>query len=232
MKSRVKPGYLAGCLLLVLFLSATSAAAVTLSLQPSSQTAASGSTVSLELVIAGLGDFAPASLGDFDIDLSYDPAALSFSGITLGGFLGDTALFEAVDYSGGDLGGGLVNLAEVSFLEPEAASCIFCVPPYLDAIQPDTFALATVDFLVDGLASGASTNVAIDTVHALGDGFGIALPLDATADAVIRRQASGTAPEPGSLVLLLAGLSAFAALRHGAKHRPCHHDSLPPGRPG
>jgi hypothetical protein len=89
--------------------------------------------------------------------LGFDPGALSFLGYDLGSFLGDLGLVEAVDYSWGDVGGGTVNLAEVSLLD--AASCVSCIPPYLDDIQPDTFVLATLDFLVDTLPPGTSTDV-------------------------------------------------------------------------
>ena len=133
---------------------------------------------------------------------AFDPGALSFQGYGLGSFLGDLGLVEALDFSLADLGGGTVNLAEVSLLEPDAASCIFCIPPYLDEIQPDTFVLATLDFLVDTLPPGTSTDVFIDTVYALGDGFGEPLSLDSTADAVIRNPAAVSVPEPATLTLV------------------------------
>lgn len=216
MKPLSKLCHLVVCLSIALSsLYASAVSGVTLSLLPSSQTGAPGDLVSLDLVIDGLGDFAPDSLGDFDIDIAYDPAALTLSGFILGDFLGDIGLGEALDFSGGDLGGGLVNLAEVSLLEPAAATCIFCIPPYLDEIQPGSFALATLDFTIGSLAPGSSTTVGISTVNALGDGFGLALPLDNTLDAIIRRPAD-TVPEPGSLILLLAGIGAFALLRRRA----------------
>lgn len=194
----------------LLTLAATPAPAVVLSLVPASQTAMPSDSVSLDLVISGLGDFAPDSLGDFDIDIGYDPVALSLTGFSLGPFLGDIGLGEAADFSFGDLG-GVVNLAEVSLLEPDVATCIFCAVPFLDDIQPDSFALATLEFMVDVLPAGTNTIVSIDTVNALGDGFGLPLTLDGTADAVIRNPVG--VPEPSTLALLVIGLAGLFGTR-------------------
>ena len=78
------------------------ASAITLSLLPAVQTVAPGDTVSLDLVIDGLGDFAPDSLGTFDIDIAFDSTALSFIGYSLGTFHGDELFGEAWDLSLGD----------------------------------------------------------------------------------------------------------------------------------
>lgn len=129
---------LSGLLLLGLV---NQAGAVTLSLSPASQTAANSDTVFLDLVVSGLGNFAPASLGDFDVDIGYDTAVLSFQSYSLGVLLGDVGLGEALDASLGDTFGS-VNIAELSLLEPDLATCFFCVAPYLDDLQPDSFTLA------------------------------------------------------------------------------------------
>jgi len=173
---------------------------VTLSLQPSSQTAAPTDIITLDLVIDGLGDFAPDSLGDFDINIAYDSSALSFQSFSLGPFLGDIGLGEAIDFSLGDLGGA-INVAEVSLLEPDGSSCTFCIPPFLDDIQPGGFSLATLQFAVSVLPPGGSTTVSIDSVFALGDGFGLPLAIDATSDAVIN-----AVPIPAAVWLFGSGL--------------------------
>ena len=193
------------------------AALPTLSLLPASQTAVSGDNVSLDLVIDGLGNFAPDSLGDFDVDIGYDAAVLSFQSLILGPFLGDVGLGEAIDFSGGDLG-GLVNVAELSLLEPDALTCIFCISPFLDDIQPGSFTLATLNFHVDALAPGSSTTVSISSVNILGDGFGNLLTLDSTNDAVIRGPQISI-PEPSILALLGLGLFGIGAVRRSrCKH--------------
>lgn len=187
---------------LVFALGSGSAAATLLSLQPSSQTAMPGNMVSLDLVIGGLDAGGPDSLGDFDINIGFDPGALSLVGFGLGPYLGDVGLGEAADFSLGDLGGGTVNVAEVSLLFPFE----------LDALQPDSFTLATFNFMVDVLPPGSSTSVMIDTVFALGDGFGLPLQLDGTAGAVIRNPGVDV-PEPAVLGLVALGLAGIRLSR-------------------
>lgn len=199
------------CGLLALGLVNQASAVPTLSLLPASQTASTGDTVYLDLVIDGLGNFAPDSLGDFDVDISYDMTVLSFQSYSLGTFLGDVGLGEAIDFSLGDFG-GIVNIAEVSLLEPDISTCFFCISPFLDDIQPGSFLLATLGFHVDALAAGSSTTVGIDTVYALGDGFGNGLPLGGTSDAVIRAPSSSV-PEPTTLALLSLGLFGIGVAR-------------------
>ena len=176
---------------LVLLAASSQVGAVVLSLEPASQIAAPGDNVSLDLVISGLGNLAPDSLGDFDIDITFESVALTFTSYGLGTSLGDIGLGEAFDFSLGDLGGGTVNLAEVSLLLSDE----------LDALQADSFTLATLDFQVDVLAQGSETLVDISTVWALGDGFGDPLAVDATNSAVI-----SAVPIPAAVWLFGSGL--------------------------
>ncbi|MBK6738470.1 MAG: hypothetical protein IPG64_11380 [Haliea sp.] len=109
--------------------------AALLALQPFDTLAENGDTVSLDLVVSGLGNFGPDSLGAFDIFVGYDTGALSFAGYTLGNLLGRVDLFEAIDASGG-AGGGAVNIAEVSLLSATS----------LNTPQPGQFVLASLRF--------------------------------------------------------------------------------------
>ncbi len=186
--------------------------AVMLSLLPASQTASSGDTVSLDLVIDGLGDFSASSLGDFDINISYDMAILSFQSYSLGSMLGDELLGEAIDFSLGDIGSGQVNIAELSLLDPDPFSGPSFIGPYLDDIQPGSFSLATLEFHVDSLVPGSLTTVSIASVNVLGDGFGLPLILDSTSDAVIGSPIASV-PEPSSLILMGLGLAGIGFIR-------------------
>lgn len=191
-----------GLFALYLLSMATLAGAVTLSLEPSASTVKAGDTISLDLMISGLGDYNGDSLGDFDLEVMFDSAIVSFDGYSLAGYLGDPGWFEAIDYSFGEFAPGRVGLTEVSLLSPAE----------LDALQPGSFSLATLDFAVSSLAKGTSTLISVGPVLALGDGYGDPLALEATNDAAI-----SVVPEPLSLVLLGMGLVALGFVNRNSK---------------
>lgn len=189
------------------------AAAATLSLLPASADVQPGEVVSLDLVISGLGFEQAPSLGDFDIDLGFDPAALDFVDYTLGGMLGQPGTLQAIDVSFGLFAPGGVNVAEVSLL-PAAL---------LDVTQPDSFVLATLDFLITGLGVGARTTVSIDLVFALGDGLGDPIAVDATNDAMFT--GAVTIPLPGAFGLFVSALALLALtglIRPRLRKRSCY----------
>jgi hypothetical protein len=167
--------------------------AVTISLVPAAADVVPGQIIALDLVISGLGLGTAPSVGDFDIDLGFDPAALQFTNYVLGEALGNPGTFEALDVSFGEFGAGGVNVAEVSLLDAAV----------LDATQPDTFVLATLAFLVTGLGAGDATTVSVDLVYALGDALGDPIAVDASGDAVLTGVAVAL---PSALWLLASGL--------------------------
>ncbi len=174
--------------------------AVVLSLEPAVFTANPGDSVTLDLTVSGLGNGAAPSLGAFEVNVTYDFTSLNFTGYTLGSSLGDVSLFEALDST--TTAAGLIDLTEVSLLSPAD----------LDALQADSFVLATLDFTVTaGLAPGQSTAVQISPLNlSLVDGSSSSNPLSVTAlnGAILSRQASpaGGVPEPATLALVLTGL--------------------------
>ena len=190
------------------------AGAASLGLVPAAQMAGPGDTVFVDLVIDGLGAGGPDSLGVFDIDVSFDAAALSLVDYTVTSLLGDPSLGEAIETSLGSLGGGLVNVGVLSLLEADGISCFFCIPPFLDDIQPASFSIATFEFMVDVLPPGSETAIAVDAVFALGDAFGDPLALTGLSGATISNPASTGPgpgpgiPEPATIVLLGLGLVA------------------------
>ena len=90
--------FLAVVLGLVVFFSLSALAIpidITIGFEPVSQIVPVGESVSVDLVISGLGDYSEPSLGAFDLDITYNTAILDFTGYTLGSYLGDLSLWEA-----------------------------------------------------------------------------------------------------------------------------------------
>lgn len=179
---------LAGC---VLLFATNASAAVVLSAVPGFTDAMPGDSVTIDIVISGLGAGGPDSLGDFDLDVVYDSTALSVTGFTLTSLLGDFGLGEAADLSLGDDTFGTIGLAVISTLFDFE----------LDALQPASFVLASIDFSVDVLAMGDTTEVAIGTVFGLGDALGDPLAVMGTSSATIGNGVVDV-DEPAAILLL------------------------------
>jgi len=185
------------CLAALVAGAAMPAPAAHLSLTPAAPVVAPGDPLLLDLVVSDLGG---AAVGDFDVDVSFDPTRLAFVGYALPTTLGDVVLGQALDFSLGETAPGVVDLAVVSTL-PTAT---------LEALQDDPFVLATLELALAGLAAGASTPVGL-VLDALGDGGGGALPATLQGAVVM------AIPEPGTAALLGPGLAGLAAL---ARRRP------------
>ncbi len=171
--------------------------AALLSLQPDTTVASNGDTVSVSLMVSGLGEFGPDSLGAFDIFVNYDASVLSFADYSLGNFLGDLRGITALDVSSGDTGGA-VNVAEISLL----------LPARLHALQPGEFFLASLSFNVFNLTPGANTSLQILGGAVLANAAGTALPVATGAPATIV-----AVPLPATLWLALSGLLGWSVTR-------------------
>lgn len=171
--------------------------AVLIELQPDSLLAETGDSISLDLVVSGLGNFAPDSLGAFDISVGFDPTRLAFTSYSFGDLLGDISLAEAIDSSAGDIGGA-VSLTEVSLLSAAG----------LDALQPGGFVVATLDFDVINLSPSVVTQVSILSGPTLADAFGMPLAVTGLGSASV----TGI-PVPGTLLLLAAAGFGWLATR-------------------
>lgn len=161
--------------------------AVSLSLEPPTQTIALNGTASVDLVLSGLGDGVPPSVGTWDVTLVFDATRLQLVAFDVGLALGDDLVLDS------DSGTGTIEVAVTSLLT--AAE--------LDALQGDPLVLATFSFMGIGGGIGA---ISIGS-PLLGDAFGAQITLDSVAGASI------TVPEASWLVAAVLGVLAWRRSR-------------------
>lgn len=158
-----------------------------------------GNSVNVDIGISGLASGAAPSLSGYDVNLSFDPSYLSFTGVVFG----DAALGNQLDLASlgsttiAELTGvGIVNLFELS---GDAAED-------LNTLQADSFNLATVTF--DVLNAGTSL-LQLD-LNALADADGNAL------SAITLSAPVTTVPLPSAFLMMIPGL---AGLMYAGKRR-------------
>ena len=167
--------------------------------------------------VSGLGDHSAPSLGAFDFNFTFDPNLMTLDQVVFGGGLGspDVTIFKntggvvAPDQTGSGealtdasfVSSDEINVNAVSLLETDSATCIFCIEPFLDDLQPDSFGLVNLIFDSTELDSVKrffkDKQSGIVQVNGLSDAFGNNLP--ATVDFF-------PAPEPPVLWVFLLGL--------------------------
>lgn len=144
-----------------------------------------GSLFDVDLIATGLET---TELSAFDIDVSFDESVVDFESYSLGDELTDP-FFGQEDWSLGEYMPGVVNVAEVSWLDDFSA-------------QPDLFVLASLTF--EAVATGTAD-------------FGIAYSDLADADggvldAVVPGQVA-VVPLPGAAFLFAGALAALGVVR-------------------
>lgn len=174
---------------------------VIISIVSASQSVGLGSSVSVGLKIAGLGDHTSPSLGTFDLNLDFDQAVLSYRTATFG----DPALGDQLDPTGS---ANVVNLLTPGIGSIELLELSLDDAATLDSLQAGSFTLATIDFTTAGVGTSPLTL----SINALGDEFGnsLAATLQDTSVSVV----SSSIPEPSSCwlttaVLFLVSFLAF-----------------------
>lgn len=178
-------------------LHASIARSALIELQPSALFAGPGDSIALDIIVGGLGSAGPESLGAFDVSVGFDVSSISFTGYSLGDYLGDVGLAEAIDASAGDMGGA-VNVAEVSLLTGSN----------LDLLQSDSFVLATLAFDVVNLGPSDFTQLSVLSGPLLVDAFGSPLSVTSMSGASVRGVSS-----PGTLMLLAASMLGWLMVR-------------------
>jgi PEP-CTERM motif len=162
-----------------------------------------GSSLALQVRIAGLATAAAPSLGGYDMDLHYDPLLFEIVDIVWG----DSIKGNQLDINGlGSLQlsnlsvAGLLNMVELSFDAPSD----------LEAQQADTFNLFSVVFS----AIGKGTGVFSGNFHALSDGYGDSIFVDTINTLEVK---TTSVPEPSGLLIMCIGLIALGLSRASKK---------------
>lgn len=158
-----------------------------------------GDNLEVQVRISGLNDASAPSLGDYDVNFSYDTSLFDFSGIAWG----DSILGNQLDLSGfgslQDVSSGLDWLRAFELSFDDALD--------LESLQAGEFTLFSVLLNAAVIGSGSFSL----TTNALGDAYGNGLSIDAITGTTVD-VGSVSVPEPSSLLLLL-GLLAIVVLR-------------------
>ena len=172
--------------ILALSIAATCANAASISIEPASQTTTVGSSLSTTIRISDLSAGSAPSLGAFDLNLAFDSAVLSFSGLSYGSGL-DVLGLGSIRFSDTSAP-GVLNIGEIS-LDAEAD---------LNTLQNGAFDLFTVTFQ----AIGAGTSTLNLQINSLADAAGLDLSASTTNASV----SVAPVPLPAAAWLLMSGL--------------------------
>lgn len=147
-------------------------------------------SVNVQISVSGLGANIAPSLGTYDLDLSFDPSHLAFSGAVFGDALLGNQL-DLFNLGGNSSGAELTASGTVNFYELSFDSVAD-----LNTLQADSFSLVTVSFDVLNFSTSQLTLSA----NVFGDAEGNDL-LVTTLSAPIT-----TVPLPSAIFLMASGL--------------------------
>ena len=133
--------------------------------------------------VSGLGDFGPPSLGAFIAEVTFDGNILSAHTPSFGAFLGDPSDLLETDIV--TIRPAVVSLDEFSFLSNSD----------LDALQPESFSLATLSFTGDSFGTSAQGFGLIDLTDATGSRI-IDPSIEAATVSVVQGTTDGPSPIP------------------------------------
>jgi hypothetical protein len=162
-----------------------------------SDTIAMNGSTTVDLSITGLTP-GQTALGTFDVNVAFDPSILTLESAIYGDpAIGDQLSFNGLALNETTLGGGAVELFELSF-DPSATLLSF---------QPDHFTLATLTF--SGLSAGSA--MLSLSANAIGDQDGNVITPTLHNGSISVTSRTMTAPEidassAASALTLLAGL--------------------------
>lgn len=162
----------------------------------------------VEVFASGLTSSGAPSLGAYDINVGYDSGLVDYLGVNYSTALGDEGLFEVLTLTDVSLA-GTVNTTAISLLESDAATCIFCLGPYLDDIQADSFSLFTLEFKAVAVGSGVFDISPL----VISDGFGNALSTSLGGPLSINISEPHGVPTPTPLILIGSGLLLLLKIR-------------------
>lgn len=148
----------------------------------------------IDINIADFGYGTADPLAGFGFDILYDSSILGFESVSFGSLLGDLDPLSFETDLDTTLNPGILNLFELSWLSDTE----------LEALQSDSFTLATVTF--KGLAAGNSS-LTLDNID-LTDALGSSLAsTSSSANITVNSQPPIAVDEPSVLILMLSSLA-------------------------
>jgi len=188
------------CLILISsYLPFGSASAVMIGFSPSSITVNVGDTFDVDVVISDL--FASGEIvSAFDLDVTYDAAILNATAVSFGSYLDDAL---GLSFQDAEFTFGRIDFSELSFL----------LDSELQAIQADSFTLATLSF--DALAAGVSSLMFDQNtppgINVVGLDPFTSFDLDGNAgEGLVTVLAAVKVAEPSILFVMITALLGFA----------------------